>query len=281
MYLATALEPTKDTARTRGSVRSWSTVLLAPCTRFKTPGGIPASCASSTMRAAVRGTLSDGFSTNVLPQAMAMGNIQSGTMKGKLNGVMPTQTPTGYLVDQLSTEVPTRSTVSPIISVGAPQANSMHSMPRSNDPCASSRVLPFSSITRPTSSSAFFSSSSRNLNSTLQRCTTGVLLQAGNALWAASTAAKISSAVQRGISATASPVAGLCCISFGPVEITGLPLMYSGQDLSSRAVALGVMRTSLVYVNFTLLRPRAASDLRFPGACLPGATARPGHRPIL
>src|SRR6476661_8354269 len=251
MYLATALEPTKDTALTRGSVRSWSTVLLAPCTRFKTPGGIPASCASSTMRAAVRGTLSEGFSTNVLPQAIAIGNIQSGTMKGKLNGVMPTHTPTGYRVDQLSTEVPTRSTVSPIIKVGAPQANSMHSMPRSNDPCASSLVLPFSSVIRPTISFAFASSSSRNLNSTLQRCTTGVLLQAGKALCAASMAAEISSRVQRGISATASPVAGLCWISLGPVEITGFPLMYNGHDFNSTAVALGVIRTSLDILNFT------------------------------
>src|ERR1044071_1916201 len=125
------------------------------------------------MRAAVRGTLSDGFSTNVLPQAMAMGNIHSGTMNGKLNGVMPTQTPTGYRVDQLSTDVPTRSTVSPIIKVGAPQANSMHSMPRSNDPCASSLVLPFSSMISPINSAAFASSSWRNLNNTLQRWTTG------------------------------------------------------------------------------------------------------------
>src|ERR1051326_1978358 len=131
MYLAIALEPTKDTARTRGSVSSWSTVLLAPCTRFSTPGGIPASCASSTMRAAVRGTLSDGLRTKVFPQAMANGNIHNGTIMGKLNGVIPTHTPTGYRVDQLSTEVPTRSTVSPIIRVGAPQANSMHSIPRS------------------------------------------------------------------------------------------------------------------------------------------------------
>src|SRR6478672_827736 len=245
MYLATALEPTNDTARTRGSVNNWSTVLFVPCTRFNTPGGIPAACARSTMRAAVRGTLSEGFNTKVLPQAMANGNIHNGTMMGKLKGVMPTHTPTGYRVDQLSTEVPTRSTVSPIINVGAPQANSMHSIPRSNDPCASSRVLPFSSVISPINSCAFASSSSRNLNNTLQRCTTGVLLQAGKALCAASMAAEISSGVQRGISATASPVAGFCWISLGPVEITAFPLMYSGQDFSSAAVALGVIWTSL------------------------------------
>src|SRR6266700_666629 len=225
MYFATTLEPTNETAFTLESVSSWSTVSLAPCTRFNTPLGMPASYANSTIRAAVRGTLSEGFKTNVLPQAIAMGNIHSGTMKGKLNGVIPTQTPTGYRVDQLSTEVPTRSTVSPIINVGAPQANSMHSMPRSKDPCASSVVLPFSSVSSATNSREFASSSSRNLKSTLQRCTTGVLLQAGNAFCAAATAAEISSAVRRGISATASPVACLYCTSFGLREITRSPLM--------------------------------------------------------
>jgi len=42
---------------------------------------MPASCANSTMRTAVRGTLSEGFRMNVLPQAIAMGNIHNGTMK--------------------------------------------------------------------------------------------------------------------------------------------------------------------------------------------------------
>src|SRR5262249_8376651 len=96
----------------------------------------------------------------------------------------------------------------------------------------------------PTSSAAFASSSSRNLNSTLQRSTTGVLLHAGKAWCAASTAAEISSGVQRGISATASPVAGLGWTSLGPREMTRFPLMYKGQDFNSTAVALGVIPTS-------------------------------------
>ena len=32
----------------------------------------------------------------MLPQAIAIGNIHSGTITGKLNGVMPAQTPTGW-----------------------------------------------------------------------------------------------------------------------------------------------------------------------------------------
>src|SRR5947208_17181397 len=98
MYRATLLEPTKDTAYTRGSVSSRSTVSLAPCTRFRTPGGSPALVANSTSRTPVRGTLSEGFRMKVLPQAIAMGNIDRGTMKGKLNGVRPAHTPTGFRV---------------------------------------------------------------------------------------------------------------------------------------------------------------------------------------
>ncbi len=41
------------------------------------------------MRMAVSGTFSLGLRTNVLPQTSATGYIQSGTIAGKLNGVMP------------------------------------------------------------------------------------------------------------------------------------------------------------------------------------------------
>ena len=51
--------------------------------------------ASSTRRMVDIGSCSEGFSTKVLPVAMAMGNIHSGIMAGKLNGVMPAQTPSG------------------------------------------------------------------------------------------------------------------------------------------------------------------------------------------
>ena len=35
---------------------------------------------------------------NVLPQTMAMGNIHSGHMAGKLKGVMPAHTPMGWRI---------------------------------------------------------------------------------------------------------------------------------------------------------------------------------------
>jgi hypothetical protein len=66
-----------------------------PWTTFSTPFGMPASSASSTRRMVTIGSCSDGLSTKVLPVAMAIGNIHSGIIAGKLNGVMPAHTPSG------------------------------------------------------------------------------------------------------------------------------------------------------------------------------------------
>ncbi len=84
---------------------------------------------------------------NALPQAIATGNIQSGTITGKLKGVMPAQTPTGCRSVCVSTCVPTFSAYSPFRRCGMPQANSTTSMPRCTEPIASGSVLPCSSLT--------------------------------------------------------------------------------------------------------------------------------------
>jgi hypothetical protein len=41
------------------------------------------------------GPFSLGLRTNAFPRAMASGNIHSGTIAGKLNGVIPAHTPSG------------------------------------------------------------------------------------------------------------------------------------------------------------------------------------------
>ena len=46
-----------------------------------------------------------GLSTKQLPQAMALAIIHSGTMTGKLNGVMPATTPRGSSTVRMSTPV--------------------------------------------------------------------------------------------------------------------------------------------------------------------------------
>jgi hypothetical protein len=89
-------EPTKLIARTSGWVSSVSTASLSPLITFSTPSGAPASIISSASRIGTPGSFSEGFSTNVLPHAMATPNIHMGIMAGKLNGVMPATTPSGW-----------------------------------------------------------------------------------------------------------------------------------------------------------------------------------------
>mmetsp|Transcript_81853 Transcript_81853/g.226849 ORF Transcript_81853/g.226849 Transcript_81853/m.226849 type:complete len:213 (-) Transcript_81853:544-1182(-) len=91
-----AFPPTKDMARISGASQMKFTASWAPWMTFTTPSGTPASFASSTSLIAVRGTRSDGFTTKVLPQVMATGNIHSGIMAGKLKGQIPAHTPSGW-----------------------------------------------------------------------------------------------------------------------------------------------------------------------------------------
>ena len=74
------------------------------------------------------------------------GNIHIGTITGKLNGVMPATTPSGWRSEWLSTLVPTFSVISPLSSCGAPVANSTTSRPRVTSPMASSCTLPCSLV---------------------------------------------------------------------------------------------------------------------------------------
>ena len=115
-----------------------STTSLSPFTILKTPSGKPASLNKWANFIAQEGSFSEGFNTKVFPHAIAIGNIHIGTIAGKLNGVIPAQTPSGCLVDQLSIFVPTFSVNSPFSICGIPQANSTTSNPLVNEPFASS-----------------------------------------------------------------------------------------------------------------------------------------------
>ena len=66
----------------------------------------------------------------MLPQAIATGYIHIGTIAGKLNGVMPAQTPSGWRSECVSIAGPTLRENSPFRRCGMPQANSTTSMPR-------------------------------------------------------------------------------------------------------------------------------------------------------
>jgi hypothetical protein len=63
---------------------------------FSTPGGMPASIASSPSRAAVSGDSSLIFSTAVLPNARQGAVFQVAVMNGTFQGEISAQTPTGW-----------------------------------------------------------------------------------------------------------------------------------------------------------------------------------------
>src|SRR5687767_14376450 len=98
MYFAIGVEPTNETALTAGLLRIASTATLSPWTTLNTPSGTPASWSSSAMNIDALGSFSDGFRMNVLPHAIALPNIHIGTITGKLNGVMPATTPSGWRI---------------------------------------------------------------------------------------------------------------------------------------------------------------------------------------
>ncbi len=113
-------------------------------------------------------------------------------MIGKLNGVIPAHTPSGWRNECRSTSVETWSENSPLVSSAIPHAYSTTSIPRMTSPLASSTVLPCSEAMIRASSSVCSTSSSRNVNITRARRTTDVSLQASNAARAACTAASTS-----------------------------------------------------------------------------------------
>src|ERR1035437_1692336 len=107
MERAIGVDPTNDTAATAGWSRSRFTVSTSPWTMLKTPSGKPASFQISAITSETDGSRSLGFNTKVLPHAIAIGYIHMGTIAGKLNGVMPTTTPSGWRYENASTPVDT------------------------------------------------------------------------------------------------------------------------------------------------------------------------------
>ena len=175
-------EPTKPTALMRGSVSSVSTASLSPLTTLSTPAGSPASTNNSPSRIGTEGLRSEGLRMKALPQASAGANFHIGIMAGKLNGVMPATTPSGWRMEKRSMPGPALSLYSPFSRCGMPQANSTTSSPRWMSPLASAKILPCSDERRRASESNSFCTSSRNfINTRARRC--GFV--AAQASWAA------------------------------------------------------------------------------------------------
>ena len=77
------------------STSAWPTVEPAPVTTFRTPGGKPASSASSPSARAVSGVWLAGLRMTVLPQASAGATFHAASSSGKFQGTMAATTPTG------------------------------------------------------------------------------------------------------------------------------------------------------------------------------------------
>ena len=99
MYSAIGVEPTKPMAEMSGWSRMASTASLSPLTTLRMPGGRPASIINSASISGTPGSRSDGLRMKALPQAMAGPNFHIGIMAGKLNGVMPATTPSGWRME--------------------------------------------------------------------------------------------------------------------------------------------------------------------------------------
>ncbi len=76
------VEPTNEIDSTSGLVSRPSTDSLSPFSTVNTPSGSPASWNFRASQIAADGSFSLGFSTTVLPAAIAIGRNQSGTIAG-------------------------------------------------------------------------------------------------------------------------------------------------------------------------------------------------------
>src|SRR5919197_4805652 len=102
MYVAIGVEPTNEIAATSGCSSNASTATLSPWITLNTPSGKAASRRSSATKRDADGSFSDGLRTKVLPHAIAGAHIHMGTIAGKLNGVIPATTPTGWRIEYTS-----------------------------------------------------------------------------------------------------------------------------------------------------------------------------------
>ena len=144
-----------------------------------------------------------------LPQARALASIHSGTMTGKLNGVMPATTPSGWRTVCTSTPRDTSVECDPLSRCGMPQANSTFSSPRATSPAASLSTLPCSAVISAARSSRWRSTRSRSRNRAAARWLREVAAHSGTAAAALLTACATSSLSARTTDPDCSPVAGL------------------------------------------------------------------------
>ncbi len=203
------VEPTKPTAWIVSLSRIASTASLSPLTTWRMPSGRPASLHSSASIIGQDGSRSEGLRIMALPEAKAGPIFHSGIMAGKLKGVMPATTPSGWRMEYMSMPGPALSVNSPFSRCGAPMQNSITSSPRCTSPLASGNVLPCSRLIASASlSMSRLIRPTRAIITRARRCGL-VAPQAFCARAAAAMAASISAVDASATWACTSPVAGL------------------------------------------------------------------------
>ena len=154
------------------------------------------------------GSRSDGFSTNVLPQAIARAHPHRHHRR-EVERRDPGDD-AERLADRVDVDpVETFSENPPLSRCGIPHANSITSSPRATSPCASESTLPCSSVRSAAISSRCSSSELAEREHDLRRCRERVRAPRGNAALAAATARSTSSTSAKSTSPVCSPVAGL------------------------------------------------------------------------
>src|SRR5215469_10577064 len=118
--LPVAVEPVKAMQSTSMcSASALPAVPPSPGTTFSTPGGMPASTASSATLTALSGDFSDGLSTSELPAASAGPIFQAAMASGKFHGTMAPTTPSGSRVMSASASGPVGATWSYTLSMAS------------------------------------------------------------------------------------------------------------------------------------------------------------------
>src|SRR5688500_3603246 len=118
--LPVATEPVNEIASTWGwSTSAAPTTSPTPCTTLKTPGGMPASTASSAINTAASGVSSVGLRTTELPaatQAIAIANTAVGPFHGVISPITPIGSRTWYTANSGGT-----GGIVPLSLVGQPE----------------------------------------------------------------------------------------------------------------------------------------------------------------
>jgi hypothetical protein len=160
----------------------------------------------SVSACAVAGVSDAGFMTTVLPKASAGAAFHAGIAIGKFQGVISPKTPSGSRYVSTATPGRVDSTVTPWRRRASPAMNLKMRAARMTSPLPSGSVLPSSRDSRRPRSSARAMISEPTLSSRSERTSGEAFAHAGNAAFAAETAALTVFLSPPGTCATTSPV---------------------------------------------------------------------------